>query len=106
MTFVNLLSDNYINKYLKMDKFYCPYCDPKNQFQRISEKGTLICGLCEENLIKKPFFKLNQIIAFVAASSFLLPLIYTLVVLLKNFHNTPTKNYQTNMDFIIKKRRS
>ena len=79
-----------------MVRYYCPYCNPKYQFQKQSSKGTLICGLCGEELIKKPFIRLNQIIALVAASSLLLPLIYTFIFLIKNQLNPPNKNYQAN----------
>ena len=85
----------------KMVRYYCPYCNPKYQFQKQSPKGTLVCGLCGEDLIKKPFIRLNQIIALVAASSLLLPLIYTFVFLFKNQINPPSKNYQANSTFMI-----
>ena len=79
-----------------MVKYYCPYCNPKYQFQKQSAKGTLKCGLCGENLVKKPFIRLTQIIALFAATTLLLPLIYTLVFLIKNQTNPPNKNYQAN----------
>ena len=56
---------------------------------------------CGEDLIKKPFIRLNQIIALVAASSLLLPLIYTFIFLIKNQINPPNKNYQANSIFMI-----
>ncbi len=74
-----------------MVRYYCPYCNPKYQFQKQSSKGNLICGLCGEDLVKKPFIRLNQIIALVAASSLLLPLIYTFIFLIKNQINPPNK---------------
>ena len=84
-----------------MVRYYCPYCNPKYQFQKQSSKGTLICGSCGEDLVKKPFIKLNQIIALVAASSLLLPLIYTFIFLFKNQINPPNKNYQANSNCMI-----
>jgi len=84
-----------------MVEYYCPYCNPKYQFQKQSPKGTLICGLCGEDLVKKPTIRLNQIIALVAASSLLLPLIYTFIILIKNQINSPNKNYQANSTLII-----
>ena len=81
--------------------YYCPYCNPKFQFQKQSSKGTLICGLCGEDLVKKPLIRLNQIIALLAASSLLLPLIYTFIFLIKNQINTPNKNYQAVNNFMI-----
>ena len=79
-----------------MVQYYCPFCNPKYQFQKQSSKGTLICGLCGEDLVKKPLIRLNQIIALVAATSLLLPLIYTFIFIIKNQINPPTKNYQAN----------
>ena len=84
-----------------MVKYYCPYCNPKYQFERTNKKGTLICGLCGEDLVKKPFIRLNQIIAFIAVASLLLPLIYTFVFLIKNQIKLPKKNYQANINFRI-----
>ena len=84
-----------------MVRYYCPYCNPKYQFQKQSSKGNLICGLCGEDLVKKPFIRLNQIIALVAASSLLLPLIYTFIFLIKNQINPPNKNYQANSTLTI-----
>ena len=82
-----------------MVRYYCPYCNPKYQFQKQSSKGNLICGLCGEDLVKKPYIRFNQIIALVAASSLLLPLIYTFIFLIKNQLNPPNKNYQANGTF-------
>ena len=77
-----------------MVRYYCPYCNPKYQFQKQSPKGNLICGLCGEDLVKKPIIRLNQIIALIAAASLLLPLIYTFIFLIKNQISPPNKNYQ------------
>ena len=84
-----------------MVRYYCPYCNPNYQFQKQSSKGTLICGLCGEDLVKKQFIRLNQIIALVAASTFLLPLIYTFIFLIKNQINPPKKNYQAKSHLMI-----
>ena len=84
-----------------MVRYYCPYCNPKYQFQKQSSKGNLICGLCGEYLLKKPFIRLNQIIALVAASSLLLPLIYTFIFLIKKQINPPNNNYQANIECAI-----
>ena len=85
----------------KMVRYFCPYCNPKYQFQKQSLKGNLICGLCGEDLVKKPYIRLNQIIALVAASSLLLPLIYSFIYLIKNQINPPNKNYQANDNLMI-----
>ena len=83
-----------------MNNFYCPYCNPKYQFQKKSISGELICGLCGDPLVKKSFIKVNQIIAIIAALSLVLPLIYTFIILIKNQVNPPNRNYQASANFI------
>ena len=85
-----------------MNNYYCPYCNPKYQFQKKSTSGELICGLCGDPLIKKPFIKINQVIAIIASFSLLLPLIYTFIILIKNQVNPPRRNYQAYTNSIEK----
>ena len=85
-----------------MKNYYCPYCNPKYQFHKKSKTGELICGLCGDPLVKKPFIKINQIIAIIASLSLLLPLIYTFIYLIKNQINSPRRNYQANINSINK----
>ena len=85
-----------------MNNYYCPYCNPKYQFQKKSTSGELICGLCGDPLVKKPLIKINQIIAIVASLSLVLPLIYTFIILIKNQVNPPRRNYQANIISINK----
>ena len=101
MLSTRFIDNDYNSKIEKMVRYYCPYCNPKYQFQKQSSKCTLICGLCGEDLVKKPFIRLNQIIALVAASSLLLPLIYTFIFLIKSQINPPNKNYQANSILMI-----
>ena len=83
-----------------MVRYYCPYCNPKYQFQKRNPKGSIKCGFCGEDLVKKPIIRLNQIIALITAASLLLPLIYTFIYLINQF-NAPKKNYQTNITLTI-----
>ena len=85
-----------------MKNYYCPYCNPKYQFHKKSTTGELICGLCGDPLVKKPYIKINQIVAIIASLSLLLPLIYTFIYLIKNQINPPRKNYQANIISIQK----
>ena len=80
-----------------MKNYYCPYCNPKYQFHKKSTNGELICALCGDPLVKKPFIKINQIVAIIACLSLLLPLIYTFIYLIKNQINSPRRNYQANI---------
>ena len=81
-----------------MKNYYCPYCNPKYQFHKKSTTGELICGLCGDPLIKKPFIKVNQIIAIFASLSLVLPLLYTFVFLIKNQIDYTRKNYHANIN--------
>ena len=58
-----------------MNKYYCPYCNPKYQFP-LENYGKLVCGLCGEDLIKKPIIQIKQLIALVLVVSFSFPLIF------------------------------
>ena len=81
-----------------MKNYYCPYCNPKYQFHKRSTNGKLICGLCGDPLVKKNFIKINKIVAIIAALSLVLPLIYTLIFIIKNQLNPPRRNYQVNLN--------
>ena len=83
-----------------MSKYFCPYCKPKYQFPKQSNEGFLICGFCGEALVKKPFIRVNQIIALIAVGSLLIPLIYTFIILIKNQNNLPQRNYQAHVNSI------
>ena len=83
-----------------MYKYYCPYCNPKNQFHKKSPSGDLICGLCGDLLLKKFFIKTNQIIAIVASFTLIMPLIYTFVILIRIEMNAPKEYYKANIDLI------
>ena len=79
-----------------MKNYYCPYCNLKYQFHKKSTTRELICGICGDPLVKKPFIKINQIIAIIASLSLVLPLIYTFIFIIKNQINPPRRNYQAN----------
>ena len=83
-----------------MKIYYCPYCNPKYQFHEKSPTGELICGLCGDPLVKKPFIRINKIVAIIASLSLVLPMIYTFMYLIKNQINPPKRNYQANINLI------
>ncbi len=58
-----------------MNKYYCPYCNPKYQFP-LENYGKLVCGLCGEVLIKKPIIQIKQLIALILVFSFSFPLVF------------------------------
>ena len=67
-----------------MSKYYCPYCNSKYQFKSMSNTGKLFCGLCGEEMIKKSFINIKQIISLTIVITFILPLFYTLVLSIIN----------------------
>ena len=83
-----------------MKNYYCPYCNPKYQFHKKTKTGELICGLCGDALVKKPFININQIVAIIASLSLILPLVYSLIFLIRNQINPPRRNYQANINSI------
>ena len=84
-----------------MIKYYCPYCNSKYQFKSISNTGKLLCGLCGEEMIKKSFINIKQIISLTIVITFLLPLIYTFVLSIINKKNFKKDIYQTsNIEYI------
>lgn len=81
-----------------MKNYYCTYCNLKYQFHKKSTSGELICGLCGDPLVTKPFIKINQIIAVIASLSLVFPLIYTFSFLIKNQLNPSGSDYQANLN--------
>ncbi len=69
---------------LEMSRYYCPFCSSLYQFQKTRSDGVLICGLCGDPLVKKPFLISRRIFGLVAASVFLTPLLISIIFVLKN----------------------
>ena len=86
-----------------MSKYFCPYCDSKYQFKSMSNTGKLLCGLCGEEMIKKSFINIKQIVSLIIVATLILPLFYTFVISIINrgqikkdtyqSYNTELKNY-------------
>ena len=58
-----------------MNKYYCPYCNPKYQFPIVNH-SKFVCGLCGEDLIKKPIIQFKQLISLLLVFSLSFPLIF------------------------------
>ena len=84
-----------------MSKYYCPYCNSKYQFKSISNTGKLLCSLCGEEMIKKSFINIKQIISLTIVITFVLPLIYTFVLSIINKKDLKKDIYQTSNGHII-----
>ena len=79
-----------------MIKYYCPYCNSKYQFKSISNTGKLLCGLCGEEMIKKSFINMKQIISLTIVITFVLPLFYTLLFSIINKKDFKKDIYQSS----------
>ena len=75
-----------------MNRYYCPFCSSTYQFNSISSDGTLICGLCGDQLVKKPLLNSRRIIALLAALAFLIPLILMIIYAVNDFTNEKRLN--------------
>jgi len=75
-----------------MKDYYCPYCNPKYQFNK-ENYGKLVCGLCGEDLIKKPIIELKRLIAILLIFSFSLPLIFLIITLFINTSKDQKENF-------------
>ena len=67
-----------------MSKYFCPYCDYKYQLKSTGNRGKLLCGLCGEEMVKKSFINLKQIVSLIIVSSFILPFFYAFIILIIN----------------------
>ena len=85
-----------------MIKYYCPYCNTKYQFKSISNTGKLLCGLCGEEMIKKSFINVKQIISLTMVITFVLPLIYTFVLSIINKKDLKQDIYHSSNNVSIR----
>ena len=79
-----------------MSRYYCPYCNPKYQFKSISNKDKLLCNLCGEEMIKKSFINIKQIISLTIVIAFVFPLFYTLLFSIINKKESKKDIFQTS----------
>ena len=79
-----------------MSKYFCPYCNSKYQFKSMSNTGKLLCGLCGEEMIKKSFINIKQIVSLIIVATLILPLFYTFVISIINRGQIKKDTYQVN----------
>lgn len=77
-----------------MSKYFCPYCNSKYQFKTINNTGKLLCGLCGEEMIKKSFVNIKQVISLIIVATLILPFFYTFVISIINRGQIKKDNYQ------------
>ena len=78
-----------------MSKYFCPYCNSKYQFKSMSNTGKLFCGLCGEEMIKKSFINIKQIVSLIIVATLTLPLFYTFVISIINRGQIKKDTYQS-----------
>ena len=78
-----------------MSKYFCPYCNSKYQFKSMSNTGKLLCGLCGEEMIKKSFINIKQIVSLIIVATLILPLFYTFVISIINRGQIKKDTYQS-----------
>ena len=82
-----------------MNKYYCPYCNPEYQFP-LENYGKLVCGLCGEDLIKKPIIQIKQLIALLLVFSFSFPLFFIIFSSIINTHSDQKENFANTNQLI------
>ena len=82
-----------------MKKYYCPYCNPKYKFS-IENQGKLVCGLCGEDLIKKPLIQFKQLVSLLLVFSFSFPLIFIIFSSIINSTKDQRENFAYSKDTI------
>ncbi len=75
-----------------MNKYYCPYCNPKYQFP-LENYEKLVCRLCGEDLIKKPIIQIKQLIALLLVFSLSFPLIFIILSSIINTGKDQKENF-------------
>ena len=78
-----------------MSKYFCPYCNSKYQFKSVSNTGKFLCGLCGEEMIKKSFLNIKQIVSLVIVATLILPLFYTFIISIINRGHIKKDTYQS-----------
>ena len=87
-----------------MNNYYCPYCNPKYQFSK-ENYGKLVCGLCGEDLIKKPIIQIKQLISLLLVFSFFFPFLFIVFSSIINTGKDQKENFAyTNLLIINNKK--
>tara|TARA_B100000214_G_scaffold371783_1_gene348815 strand:+ start:1597 stop:1872 length:276 start_codon:yes stop_codon:yes gene_type:complete len=83
-----------------MSRYYCPFCSTRYEFHKTETDGNLICGLCGEQLIKKPLLNSKRIIGVIATSAFLYPLLIMVIYLIQDFTKEKLPNDTESIAFV------
>ena len=88
---------NYGQK-IRMARYHCPYCSPRYQIHKERSDGVMICGHCGDPLVKVAPIKPTQIVALIATSAFIAPLLIMVFAFIQDLNKPePRRNIQTMM---------
>ncbi|MBW3042063.1 hypothetical protein [Prochlorococcus marinus] len=82
-----------------MSRYYCPFCSSRYQLTKTRRDGVLICGQCDEPLIKSPLINSKKIFGLVAASAFLAPLLIMILFVIEEIN---TDEFPTNSEPLVR----
>ena len=84
-----------------MIKYYCPYCNITYTFKRGIKSEKMICFKCGDELLKDRFFNLQKLIALVALSAFVLPVLFLFTYSLINEMRNQNRNIENHLTYIL-----
>jgi len=61
----------------------------------MNNTGKLLCGLCGEEMVKKSFVNIKQVVSLIIVATFILPLFYTFVISIINRGQIKKDTYQS-----------
>ncbi len=76
---------------MKIARYHCPYCSPHHQIHKERYDGVLVCSQCGDPLSRVFVIKPTQIIALIAASTFIAPLIILALTIIKDLNEPNPK---------------
>ncbi len=87
-----------------INRYYCPFCSLRFQFQKNRSDGLLTCVQCGDPLIKEKFIDSRQIVGLIVATAFVAPLLIMIFFLINDFtKETLPMNSESSVVSIINK---
>ncbi len=84
-----------------MAKYYCPYCSPGRRLSLRANHGKKMCAFCGEQLVEVKLISPKQIVAFVVAAAFLMPLVLMASLFIQEANESEAKESLSSMSFLL-----
>ena len=84
-----------------MIKCYCPYCNITYTFNRRIKSGKMICFKCGDELLKVKSFSFRKLVALVAISAFVLPVLFLFTYSLINEMRNQNRNIENHLTYFL-----